>query len=226
MASILVVDADPAARNEVAHELRGQGHEVFESDKAGAALQAVEERRPDLLVLEWTLPDMGGLDVLTDVKRRRRDAVRVLMTSARNEATDVATALDSGADDFVGKPYSMPEVVARVSACLRRPPTAHSSDELRAEGITIDRVGHRVYVQGEPLTLAPREYRLLVFLIANHGRVFSRAQLLLNVWGRRAAVGARTVDVHIRRLRSLLEPYGYDRFLQTARGAGYRFSTD
>ena len=136
---------------------------------------------------------------------------------------DVVTALESGADDFVGKPYSMPELVARVSACLRRPASTHSSDELRAGGIVVDNIGHRVFVDGDSLTLAPREYRLLVFLIANRDRVFSRHQLLIHVWDRNVNVGVRTVDVHIRRIRSLLEPYGYDRYLQTVRGSGYRF---
>ena len=227
MASILVVDADNTTRSAVARELRDLGHDVSESENAGNALQAVQHSRPDLMVLEWSLPDVAGLDVLTDVKRDgRKNPTRVLMTSGRGQSDDVVAALDSGADDFVGKPYAMSELVARVSACLRRPASTHSGDELRAGGITVDNVGHRVFVDGDSLTLAPREYRLLVFLIANRDRVFSRRQLLIHVWDRNVNVGVRTVDVHIRRLRSLLEPYGYERYVQTVRGSGYRFCPD
>ena len=227
MASILVVDADNSARIAVASELRDLGHDVSESESAGTALQAVQQRRPDLMVLEWALPDLAGLDVLSDVKNGAEPSpTRVVMTSARGQSTDAVVALDSGADDFIGKPYEMPELLARIGACLRRPASTHSSDELRAGGIRIDNVGHRVFVDGDVLTLAPREYRLLLFLIANRDRVFSRRQLLIHVWDRNASVGVRTVDVHVRRLRSLLEPYKYDGYVQTVRGSGYRFSPD
>ena len=179
------------------------------------------------MVLEWSLPDLAGLEVLSDVKRGDQpNPTRVLMTSSRGKSDDVVEALDSGADDFIGKPYSMRELVARVGACLRRPASTNSHAELRAGGIVIDNVGHRVFADGDSISLAPREYRLLLFLVANRDRVFSRRQLLIHVWDRNTTVGVRTVDVHIRRLRSLLEPYGYDRYLQTVRGSGYRFSPE
>lgn len=227
MASILVVDAVDGDRMAAATELRSLGHDVVESATAASALRLIKEDRPDLMLLEWALPDTEGLEVLSDVKDGNgQSTVRVLMTSGRGQTLDAVAALDAGADDFLGKPYAMPELLARVGACLRRPPTASTSAELRAGGILIDNVAHRVFVDGDNLTLAPREYRLLAFLLANRDRVYSRRQLLIHVWDRNASVGVRTVDVHVRRLRSLLEPYKYDHFLQTVRGSGYRFSPD
>ena len=225
--SIMVVDADATARQAVARELRALGHDVSESDSAGRALQAMRQRRPDLLVLEWALPDAAGLDVLSDIKRSEGlKPVRVLMTSARGVPGDVLAAFESGADDFLDKPFSTYELVARVGACLNRPAAVSANGTVSAGGIHVDHVGHRVSVDGDFLSLAPREYLLLHFLLTNRDRVFSRSQLLIHVWNRDAHVGPRTVDVHIRRLRSVLEPYGYDRYLQTVRGSGYRFSLD
>lgn len=227
LASILLVDGDAAARGLIARELRELGHEVSESDDAGGALRAVKMKRPDLMVLEWALPDLAGLELLSDVKRNDElRPMRVVMTSNRNKPEDVVAALELGADDFIGKPFAMREFVARVGACLRRPPAPYDSERLNAGGISVDMAGHRVLVDGCFVSLAPREYRLLVFLLSNPDRVFSRRQLLIHVWDRDAAVGVRTVDVHIRRLRSVLEPFGYDRYLQTVRGSGYRFSLE
>jgi two-component system, OmpR family, phosphate regulon response regulator PhoB len=227
LASILLVDDDVTSRGLIADELRELGHDVSESADAGSALRAVQQKRPDLMLLEWALPDLAGLELLSDVKRNDDlKLMRVVMTSARGNPEDVVAALELGADDFIGKPFSMRELVARVAACLRRPPTQHDMDRVKAGGISIDKIGHRVLVDGRFVSLAPREYRLLLFLVSNQDRVFSRRQLLIHVWDRDAAVGVRTVDVHIRRLRSVLEPYGYDRYLQTVRGSGYRFSLE
>lgn len=227
MASILVVDSDNTARSAVARELRQLGHDVSESGTAGRALEVLRSDRPDLMLLEWKLADTPGIEVLGDL-RRRDDMVptRVVMTSGRGQSQDVVDALRSGADDIVVKPYAMEELIARVDACLRRPATTRTAGTLCAGGIRIDNLSHQVFLDGDSVSLAPREYRLLLFLVANRDRVFSRRQLLTHVWDRSSGVGARTVDVHVRRLRSLLEPYGYDRFLQTVRGSGYRFSPD
>jgi two-component system phosphate regulon response regulator PhoB len=138
----------------------------------------------------------------------------------------VGGSLVIGAVVFIGKPFAMRAFVARVGACLGRPPAAFVRARLYAGGISVDKAGHRVLVDGRFVSLAPREYRLLLFLLSNPDRVFSRRQLLIHVWGRDAAVGVRTVDVHIRRLRSVLEPFGYERYLQTVRGSGYRFSLE
>jgi len=227
LASILVVDPDAAARAVMAKQLRELGHDVSESEDAGSALRIVRRKKPDLLVCDFVLPDLAGVELLSDVRSSDDlKSMRVLMTSSRADSDDVVQALESGADDFIVKPINSLEFRARVGACLRRPANLSQASEIRAGGITIDNVGHRVVVDGSYVSLAPREYRLLLFLLSNQDRVFSRKQLLVHVWDRDVAVGARTVDVHIRRLRSLLEPFGYDRYLQTVRGSGYRFSLE
>jgi two-component system phosphate regulon response regulator PhoB len=224
LASILVVDPDAATRVQMAAELRGLGHDVAESGDAGSALATVRRAPPDLMICDCRLPDLDGVELLTDVRRSEDlKSMRVVMTSGRN-APDIVSALESGADDFVGKPLDMPEFLARVGACLRRPANLYAAGLVTAGGITIDNIGHRVAVNDDYVSLAPREYRLLLFLLTNQDRVFSREQLLVHVWDRDASVGPRTVDVHVRRLRSILEPYGRDGFLQTVRGSGYRFS--
>lgn len=227
LASILVVDADLAARQQIVASLEEVGHAVRESTSAATALKAVKSDRPDLVVCDCALPDIAGIELLSDV-RRSDDlrAVRVLMTSGGDSSEDAVRSFESGADDFVGKPIDLPEFLARVAACLRRPANLGRSETISAGGITIDDIGHRVAVDGEYLSLAPREYRLLQFLLSNRDRVFSRQQLLVHVWDRDATVGPRTVDVHVRRLRSILEPSTYDRYLQTVRGSGYRFSLE
>ena len=225
LASILLVDDDVTTRTQIARELRELGHEVSETNDAVGALKAVTQKRPDLMVLDWALPDLAGIELLGDVKHNDElKHMRVLMTSARREPEDVVAALELGADDFIGKPFSSREFVARIGACLRRPATLHNSGYLTAGGITIDKAGHRVIVDDRPVSLAPREYRLLQFLMSNQDRAFSRQQLLIHVWDRKSAVGVRTVDVHVRRLRMVLEPFGYEQYLQTVRGSGYRFS--
>ena len=227
LASILVVDSDAASRGQMAAELRELGHDVSETENAGSALQMVRRKRPDLMVCDFVLPDLAGVELLSDV-RSSEDLrnMRVLMTSSRGNSDDVERAFESGADDFMLKPVNLRELRARVGACLKRPANLAFVDEIKAGGITIDNVSHRVMVDGTYVSLAPREYRLLLFLLSNQDRVFSRKQLLVHVWDRDATVGPRTVDVHVRRLRSLLEPFGYDRYLQTVRGSGYRFSLE
>ncbi|HLU06389.1 MAG TPA: response regulator [Woeseiaceae bacterium] len=225
LASILLVDDDVTTRSHIARELRELGHDVSETNDAVGALRAVAQKRPDLMVLDWMLPDVAGIELLGDLKHNDDlKHVRVLMTSAAHEAGEAIAALDLGADDFIEKPFSSREFMARIGACLRRPATLHNSGRLTAGGITIDKAGHRLIVDDTPVSLAPREYRLLQFLVANQDRAFSRQQLLIHVWDRNAAVGVRTVDVHVRRLRMVLEPFGYERYLQTVRGSGYRFS--
>ena len=227
MASILVLDADNESRASVVERLSELGHEVSESGSAEDALETLPLLRPDLMVVEYDLPDRPGLELLTEVKRSAAGSgIRVVLTAGRRRINDLASAFDSGADDVVTRPIDMDELALRVTACLRRPPASRSPGELHVGGIRIDSVGQRVFVDDEPAVLAPREYRLLLFFVENRERVFGRDQLLAEVWGRDADVGARTVDVHVRRLRSLLEPYGYDKFLQTVRGSGYRFSPE
>ena len=225
LASILVVDPDAAARNRMAAGLRELGHDVAESESAGLALAALRRRRPDLMICDCGLPDLDGVELLSDVRRSDElRTMRVLMTSGSETSLDVVSALESGADDFVGKPLDMDEFFARVGACLRRPANLHTAGVAAAGGIVIDNVGHRVSVDDTFVSPAPREYRLLHFLLTHRDRVFSREQLLVHVGDLDTSVGPRTVDVHIRRLRSILEPFEKDAFLQTVRGSGYRFS--
>jgi two-component system phosphate regulon response regulator PhoB len=227
LASILVVDSDIRARQQIAAELRELGHDVDEMDSAGSAIQAVRKSCPDLMVCEFALPDLSGIELLNDVRGNDElRKLRVLMTSASPGSRDVVTALQSGADDYVGKPVDLQELAARIGACLNRPANHSDAERISAGGISIDKVGHRVIIDDTYVTLAPREYRLLLFLLAHQDRVFSRKQLLVHVWDRDVSVGPRTVDVHIRRLRSVLEPFGYDDYLQTVRGTGYRFSLE
>lgn len=224
-ASILLVDNDPECRAELARHLRELGHRVGEADSAGQAVREVRDRLPDLMVLESLLPDVHGLEVLQDVRRDERlRPLRVLMTSCAPVSRDLVRALESGADDFVAKPWVLEEVAARIAACLRRPASTGAGDVLSAGEIVVDQSSHRVTVSGQPAALAPREYRLMSFLVSNQDRVYSRSQLLIYVWDRDARVGPRTVDVHIRRLRKILEPYGLAHYIQTVRGSGYRFS--
>lgn len=226
-ASILVVDSDTRARQQIADELRELGHDVDETESAGSAIQAVRKSCPDLMVCEFALPDLSGIELLNDVKSSDElRKLRVLMTSANPGSNDIVMALESGADDYVGKPVDLQELAARVGACLNRPANHSEAERISAGGISIDTVGHRVIIDDSYVMLAPREYRLLLFLLTHQDRVFSRKQLLVHVWRRDASVGPRTVDVHIRRLRSVLEPFGYNRFLQTVRGTGYRFSLE
>ncbi len=227
LASILLVDSDPKLRASMARRLRELGHEVSESESAVSALKQIRRKRPDLMICDFALPDLSGVDLLQDVRSSEQfGSIRVLITSARKGSDDVVHALESGADDFIDKPVDMLELRARVGACLRRPASPGRADRMTVGGITIDNVGRRVSVDGVYVSLAPREFRLLHFLLFNRDRVFSRKQLLVHVWEQDSSVGPRTVDVHIRRLRSVLEPFGYERYLQTVRGSGYRFSLD
>lgn len=227
LASILLVDSDRSARGIIANELRVLGHDVSEAGDAGTALEIVRRRRLDLMVCDFALPDLTGVELLSDVRSSDElRNLRVLMTSANDDEADVVTALETGADDFIGKPINRLELRARVSACLRRPASFSRAETITAGAIRIDATGQRVLVNSKYVSLAPREYRLLLFLVSNPDRVFSRQQLLADVWDREADVGPRTVDVHVRRLRSLLEPFGYEDYLQTVRGSGYRFSLE
>ncbi len=226
-AFILLVDDDARSRGDVARHLRELGHRVREADTASQAVREIRENLPDLVLIESRLPDVPGLEVLQDIRRSERlGGLRVIMMARSPEPRDAVRALEQGADDFVGSPFVMEELMARIGACLRRPASAGTSDVVSAGEIVVDRSSHRVTVAGRPAALAPREYRLMSFLVGNRERVYTRSQLLMHVWDRDASVGPRTVDVHIRRLRKILEPYGLAHYIQTVRGSGYRFSLD
>lgn len=224
-ASILVVEDEPAIQELISYNLETAGHRVVRADTAEKALQAVRAALPDLIVLDWMLPGMSGVEL---VRRLRSDerarAIPVIMLTARAEEQDKLTGLETGADDYLTKPFSPRELNARVKAVLRRRAPQATDDVVEVAGLRLDPSGHRVVGNGRPLELGPTEFRLLHFLMTHAERVYSRAQLLDHVWGDHVFIEERTVDVHVRRLRKALETSGHDALIQTVRGSGYRFS--
>ena len=222
---ILIVDDEPAIREMVGFALERAGFQWSEAADARDAMERIAERAPDLILLDWMLPDVSGLDLARRLKREEltRD-IPVIMLTARVQEDDRVRGLDTGADDYVTKPFSTRELVARIHAVLRRATPEAVETPLALDGLVLDPVGHRVTGNGDVLELGPTEFRLLHFFMTHPDRVYSREQLLDRVWGRNVYVEERTVDVHIRRLRKALSRHGHDRFVQTVRGAGYRFS--
>jgi len=224
--SILIVEDEKPIRDMIAFGLRRAGYQVSEAEDCGEARARIADRRPDLLLVDWMLPDMSGLELTRQLKRDKDTReVPVIMLTARADESDKVTGLEGGADDYVTKPFSPRELVARINAVLRRAAPGGAEDLLEAEGLKLDQAGHRVTAGDRTVPLGPTEYRLLSFFMTHPDRVYSRGQLLDRVWGGNVYVEERTVDVHIRRLRKALEECGYDRFIQTVRGTGYRFST-
>lgn len=226
MKHILVVEDECAIRDMIGFALKQAGLQYEESGDAEDALVAIASNPPDLILLDWMLPGMSGADL---VRRLRSEEITaglpIIMLTARVEENDRVHGLELGADDYVTKPFSPRELIARINAVLRRTQERVDEKPIEFSGLSLDPVGHRVQTDGETLNLAPTEFRLLHFFMSNPDRVYSREQLLDRVWGRGIFVEERTVDVHIRRLRKALEGRAYDRFIQTVRGAGYRFST-
>ena len=226
MKRILVVEDEQAIREMVGFALKKAGFEFEEVADAEQALVSIAAQTPDLVLLDWMLPGMSGVDLARRLRREELTAaIPIILLTARVEESDRVYGLEVGADDYVTKPFSPRELIARINAVLRRS-TALSEDRLiEYEGLSLDPVGYRVRANDQVLNLAPTEFRLLHFFMSNPDRVYSREQLLDYVWGRGVFVEERTVDVHIRRLRKALGAKGHDRFIQTVRGAGYRFST-
>lgn len=224
-ATILTVEDDDAVRQMLVMALRRGGYAVSEAENAAAARIAIYEQRPDLVLLDWMLPDMSGIELARALKRdpSTRD-LPIIMLTARGEEADRVRGLEVGADDYVVKPFSPHELLARIKAVLRRTQPADAAEAIEITGLRLDPLSHRVTAHGRELSLGPTEYRLLLFFMSQPDRVFSRGQLLDNVWGTNVYIEERTVDVHIRRLRKTLAETGHDRLIQTVRGAGYRFS--
>ena len=222
---ILVVEDEQPIRDLIAFGLRRAGYQVALAEHCQSALASIGDRRPDLILLDWMLPDMSGLELARQLRRdsNTRD-IPIIMLTARAEEADKVTALEGGADDYVTKPFSARELIARIQAVLRRSAPAGAEERVVVDGLTLDQAGHRVLVSDRTISLGPTEYRLLAFLMTHPDRVYSRGQLLDRVWGGNVYVEERTVDVHVRRLRKALEMSGHDRLVQTVRGAGYRFS--
>ncbi len=219
---ILIVEDEPSQRAVLAYNLESEGFRISEAEDGDMALLLVAEEAPDLVVLDWMLPGVSGIEVCRQIKSRpeTRD-VPVIMLSARSEEVDRVRGLEIGADDYVVKPYSITELMARVKGQLRRTRPASLGQMLSFEGIALDSETHRVRRDGYNVKLGPTEFRLLATFLERPGRVWSREQLLDRVWGRDVYVDTRTVDVHIGRLRKALRAHGGDDPLRTVRGAGY-----
>jgi two-component system phosphate regulon response regulator PhoB len=221
---ILVVEDETAIRDMLVFNLGRAGYEVLGAGNASEARSAIANRQPDVILMDWMLPDVSGLELTRQLKRDAQTReIPVIMVTARGQEDDRVAGLEGGADDYITKPFSSRELQARIRALLRR--TAPAGDAVMAVGeLRLDSASHRVTIAGDEIPLGPTEYRLLSFFIQNSERVYSRSQILDRVWGGNVYVEERTVDVHIRRLRKALAKHGYDKLIQTVRGAGYRFS--
>jgi two-component system phosphate regulon response regulator PhoB len=221
---ILVVEDEGAIREMICFHLARAGYQAVGAGDAKEARAALADRRPDLVLMDWMLPDSSGLELTRQLKRGpETKEIPVIMLTARGEEDDRVAGLDAGADDYIVKPFAPRELLARVRAALRRHDVA-DGEVVTAGTLKLDSASHQVDAAGVEVSLGPTEYRLLEFFMRHPDRVYSRAQLLDRVWGGNVYVEERTVDVHIRRLRKALEPQGHDRFIRTVRGAGYRFS--
>jgi two-component system, OmpR family, phosphate regulon response regulator PhoB len=223
---ILIVEDEKPIREMIAFGLRRAGFDVFEAEDCQSARARIADRRPDLLLVDWMLPDMSGLELTRLLKRDKETReVPVILLTARAEEQDKVSGLEGGADDYVTKPFSPRELVARIQAVLRRSGPGGAEEIVSMGGLTLDAGSHRVTANDQTVPLGPTEYRLLSFFMTHPERVYTRNQLLDRVWGGNVYVEERTVDVHIRRLRKALTDFGCERLIQTVRGAGYRFST-
>jgi two-component system phosphate regulon response regulator PhoB len=223
---ILIVEDEPAIREMVAFALRKAGMDPVHAADARAAQGMIAERVPDLILLDWMLPGTSGLELARRLRKEELTrSVPIIMLTARGEETDRVGGFEAGVDDYVVKPFSPRELIARINAVMRRTHGADSEGVIELGGLKIDSAAHRVYAADATVPIGPTEYRLLHFFMTHAERVYTRSQLLDYVWGGSVYVEERTVDVHIRRLRKTLEPFHCDGLVQTVRGAGYRFST-
>ena len=222
---VLIVDDEVAIRQMLSFALTGDGYTCREAGSVTEAQDQIESTLPDLILLDWMLPGISGADFARRIRRDSRlQGVPIIMLTAKAEEADKIKGLDSGADDYITKPFSTRELLARVRAVLRRTRTEDGHDLVEAGTLKIDLQTHRVTVSERVVEVSPTEFRLLQFFMTHMERVYTRTQLLDEVWGRESYIEERTVDVHIRRLRKLLEPFDCDSLIQTVRSIGYRFS--
>lgn len=228
---ILIVDDETSIRGMLRMALETNGFSVDEANNAKNAQDRIQQQMPDLLLLDWMMPGTSGVELVR--RLRKEDKTRqlpIIMLTAKDGDDHSIQALDTGADDFVTKPFSPKALVARVKAMLRRMENSVENytlgEKIEAGDISIDMASHKATIIDKALELSPTEFRLLTFFCSNVGRVFSRNQLLNQVWGESVYVEDRTVDVHIRRLRKILEPFNVDQYIQTVRGVGYRFDPE
>ncbi len=222
---ILIVDRDVASVEPLRQRLGEAGFIVRAISDGSAAMEAVAERPPHLVIIDWNVPGLAALEVIQGVRRARMpQAVRLIILSALSGEQDVVTGLNLGADDYIAKPFSLREVVARVCSVLRSHSHESQGSSLSCDDLVLDGSTNRVTAKGRSLNLRGVEYRLLEFLMSHPGRTFNRTQLLTQVWGGDSEVDERTVDVNVQRLRKILTEPGYESYLQTVRGFGYRFA--
>ena len=220
--TVLLVEDEPAQREVLAYNLEAEGFAVSKAENGEEAMILVEEDHPDIIVLDWMMPNLSGIEVCRRLKiRPETRSIPIIMLSARSEEVDKVRGLETGADDYVVKPYSVVELMARVRSQLRRVRPATVGIRLEFDDIVLDAETHKVSRQDKPIKLGPTEFRLLSTFMEKPGRVWSREQLLDRVWGRDIYVDTRTVDVHIGRLRKALTRHGGSDPLRTVRGAGY-----
>ena len=219
---VLLVEDEPAQREVLAYNLEAEGFEVAQASNGEEALEAISDSPPDLILLDWMMPHVSGLEVCRRLKLRPETrGIPVIMLSARSEEVDKVRGLETGADDYVVKPYSVVELMARLRTQLRRTRPATMGERLSFADIILDSGEHRVFRAGQALHLGPTEFRLLSTLMEKPGRVWTREQLLDRVWGRDIYVDSRTIDVHVGRLRKALMQNGGDNPVRTVRGTGY-----
>ena len=222
---ILIVEDEPSIREMVRFALERAEFRVVDAGDVPAARVKIAEAHPDLILMDWMLPGVSGAELARELKGAplTKD-IPIIMVTARAEEEDRVRGLNLGCDDYVTKPFSFPELIARIKAVLRRTVPGGEAERLAVAGLEVDGASQRVTAKGSPVHLGPTEYRLLHFFVSHPDRVYTREQVLDRVWGRNVYVEERTVDVHIRRLRKALEPFGCDQLIQTVRGTGYRFS--
>ncbi|MGY3915834.1 phosphate regulon transcriptional regulator PhoB [Aeromonas australiensis] len=223
---ILVVEDEAPIREMLCFVLEQKGYETIEAEDYADGLTKVREPYPELIVLDWMMPGGSGIQFIKQLKQDEvTRQIPVVMLTARGEEEDKVRGLEAGADDYITKPFSPKELTARLHAVMRRVSPTSVDEVIEVQGLKLDPVSHRVSAEEKALDMGPTEFKLLHFFMTHPERVYSREQLLNNVWGTNVYVEDRTVDVHIRRLRKAIEETGHDRLIQTVRGAGYRFST-
>ncbi|MGB2044476.1 MAG: phosphate regulon transcriptional regulator PhoB [Porticoccaceae bacterium] len=224
--TILLVDDEAAIRDMLAIALEAADYNVLQAENAQQAHACIIDRHPDLVLLDWMMPGTTGLELLRRLKRDElTEKIPVIMLTAKAEEDSKISALDAGADDYIAKPFSPRELISRVKAVLRRIGREELKDAIIVDQMRFDPLSHRVSIADKDINLGPTEYRMLQFFLTHQERVYSRDQILDYVWGGNAYLDERTVDVHIRRLRKAISVAGHENYVQTVRGAGYRFST-
>lgn len=222
---ILVVEDETAIRDMIRFALTRADFRVAEAAGAQEARLRIADQHPDLILMDWMMPGISGIELTRELKAQPTTKdIPVIMVTARAEEEDKIRGLNLGCDDYVLKPFSFPELIARINAVLRRAMPGGEEERLEVKGLQVDAASQRVTAQGRPVKLGPTEYRLLHFFVSHPERVYTREQVLDRVWGQNVYVEERTVDVHIRRLRKALGEV-YENLVQTVRGTGYRFST-